>query len=104
MSVTDKFPLLGAVPVGVNVTVIVQVKFCAIPGPVVEHVPPATANGPVVEIFENVTFVALVLVFFTVTVIGALVTFCTVAGNVSDGGVNVTDIAGGVVVPLNGTN
>ena len=104
LSVTDKFPLLGAVPVGVNVTVIVQVAFCAIPGPDVEQVPPETAKGPVVEIAEKVTFVAVLLVFFTVTVIGALVTFCTVAGNVSDGGVNVTDIAGGVVVPLKGTN
>jgi len=90
LSVTDKFPLLGAVPVGVNVTVIVQVAFCAIPGPVVEHVPPDTAHGPVVEIFENVTFVALVLVFFIVTVIGALVVFCACAGKVSEGGVKVT--------------
>jgi len=90
--------------VGVNVTVIVQVAFCAIPGPVVEHVPPETANGPVVEIAENVTFVALVLVFFTVTVNGALVTFCTVAGKVSEGGVKVTVTGCAVVVPFNGTN
>ncbi len=102
MSVTDKFPLLGAVPVGVNVTVIVQVAFCAIPGPVVEHVPPETANGPVVEIAEKVMFVAVLLVFFTVTVKGELVTFCTVAGKVSEGGVNVTVSA--AVVPLNGTS
>ncbi len=103
MSVTDKFPLLGAVPVGVNVTVIVQVAFCAFPGPDVEHVPPETANGPVVEIAEKVTFVALVLVFFTVTVIDALVVFCACAGKVSEGGVKVTVTAAAVVVPLNVT-
>jgi hypothetical protein len=100
LSVTDKFPLLGAVPVGVNVTVIVQLAFCAIPAPVVEQVPPETAKGPVVEIFENVTFVAVVLVFFTVTVIGALVVPCACAGKVSEGGVKVTEIACAVVVPL----
>jgi len=76
LSVIESVPLLAAVPVGVKVTKIVQLAFFAIPAPVVEHVPPETANGPVGEIFENVTFVALVLVFFTVTVIGALVVFC----------------------------
>jgi hypothetical protein len=75
LSVIESVPLLAAVPVGVNVTKMVQLAFCAMPLPVVEQVPPETANGPVVEIFENVTFVALVLVFFTVTVIGALVVF-----------------------------
>jgi hypothetical protein len=104
LSVTDKFPLLGAVPVGVNVTVIVQVAFCAIPGPVVAHVPPETANGPDAEIAEKVTFVAVLLVFFTVTVNGALVTPCTVAGKVSEGGVKVTAMVCTKVVPLNGTN
>ena len=82
LSVIDKFPLLGAVPVGVNVTVIVQVAFCAMPAPVVEQVPPETAKGPVVEILEKVMFVAMLLVFFTVTVIGALVVFSICAGNV----------------------
>ncbi len=66
--------------------------------------PPETVNGPVVEIAENVTFVALVLVFFTVTVNGALVTFCAVAGKVSEGGVKVTVMDCAAVVPLNGTN
>jgi hypothetical protein len=104
LSVTDKFPLLGAVPVGVNVTVIVQVAFCAIPAPDVEQVPPETANGPDAEIAEKVTFVAVLPVFFTVTVIGALVTPCTVAGKVSEGGVKVTVMVCTKVVPLNGTS
>jgi hypothetical protein len=50
--------------------------------------------------FENVTFVALVLVFFTVTVIGPLVVFCACAGNVNVAGNTVTVIACAVVVPL----
>ena len=104
LSVIDKFPLLGAVPVGVNVTVIVHVAFCAMPAPVVEQVPPETANGPVVEILEKVMFVAVLLVFFTVTVIGALVVFTICAGNVRLGGVVVSEIVCINVVPLNGTN
>jgi hypothetical protein len=104
LSVIDKFPLLGAVPVGVNVTVIVHVAFCAMPAPVVEQVPPETANGPVVEILEKVMFVAVLLVFFTVTVIGALVVFTICAGNVRLGGVVVSEIVCINVVPLNGTS
>jgi len=104
LSVIDRFPLLGAVPVGVNVTVIVQVAFCAMPAPEVEQVPPETANGPVVEILEKVMFVAKLLVFFTDTVIGALVVFTICAGNVTLGGVVVSEIVCINVVPLNGTN
>ena len=104
LSVIESVPLLGAVPVGVNVTKIVQLAFCAIPGPAVEQVPPETANGPVVEIFEKVTLIAVVLVFFTVTVIAALVVFSFCAGKVSVGGVTVTvGVACVVVVPLNAT-
>src|ERR1700723_3048812 len=73
------------------------------PLPVVEQVPPETANGPVVEMFENVTFVAAVLVFFTVTLIGALVVFSPCAGNVSVVGVTVTVAVVVAVVPLNAT-
>src|SRR5271169_2191640 len=104
LSVIESVPLLAAVPVGVKVTKIVQLAFCAIPGPDVEQVPPETANGPVVEIAEKVMFVAKLLVFFTVTVIGALVTPCTVAGKVSEGGVVVSEIVCINVVPLNGTS
>jgi len=104
LSVIDRFPLLGAVPVGVNVTVIVHEAFCAMPGPVVEQVPPETAKGPVVEILEKVMFVAKLLVFFTDTVIGALVVFTICAGNVTLGGVVVSEIVCINVVPLNGTN
>jgi hypothetical protein len=102
--VIESVPLLAAVPVGVKVTKIVQLAFCAMPFPVVEHVPPDIANGPVVEIFEKVTLIAVLLVFFTVTVIGALVVFCACAGKVSVGGVTVTVAeACVVVVPLNAT-
>lgn len=54
--------------------------------------------------FEKVTLIAVVLVFFTVTVIGALVVFCACAGKVSVGGVTETvGVACAVVVPLNAT-
>ena len=72
---------------GVKVIVIVQLAFCAMPAPTVEHVPPlATAKGPVVEMLEKVTFVAVALLFVTVTVIAALVVFNTCAGKVKLGG------------------
>jgi hypothetical protein len=71
--------------------------------PVVEQVPPETANGPVVEIFEKVTLIAVALVFFTVTVISALVVFCACAGKVSVAGVTVTVAVVVAVVPLNVT-
>ena len=41
----------------------------------VEQVPPDTANGPLGVILESVSVSDPVLVFFTVTVIGALVVF-----------------------------
>jgi hypothetical protein len=71
---------------------------------VVEQVPPDTANGPVVAMLEKVTLIAVLLVFFTVTVIAALVVFCACAGKVSVGGVTITvGVACVVVVPLNAT-
>jgi hypothetical protein len=73
------------------------------PLPVVEQVPPETANGPVVAIFEKVTLMAVLLVFFTVTVISALVVFCACAGKVSVVGVTVTVAVVVAVVPLSVT-
>ena len=103
LSVIESVPLLAAVPVGVNVTKIVQLAFCAMPLPVVEQVPPETANGPMVVIFEKVTLTVVLLVFFTVTVIGALVVFRFCAGKVSVGGSTVTVAVAVAVVPLNVT-
>jgi hypothetical protein len=91
LSVIPKLPVLGAVPVGVNVTAIVQLAPAASGELSVEHVPPDTRNGPsLVEIFVNEIVCDAVLVFFTVTDIGELVVFCSVAGNVSEPGVTVT--------------
>ena len=91
LSVIVSVPLLGEVPVGVNVTAIVQLAPAASGELSVEQVPPETANGPSpVEIFVNEMVCEAVLVFFTVTDIGELAVFCSVAGNVSDGGVTVT--------------
>lgn len=103
LSLIESVPVLGAVPVGVNVTKIVQLAFCAIPLPVVEQVPPETANGPVVAMIEKVTLTAVALVFFTVTVMGALVVFRFCAGKVSVGGVTVTVAVAVAVVPLSVT-
>lgn len=104
LSVIESVPVLGAVPVGVNVTWIVQEAFCAIPAPVVEQVPPlATANGPVVEIFENVTFVADGLLLSTVTIIALLVVFNACCGKVKLGGETCTVICAAEVVPLSAT-
>ena len=103
LSAIESVPLLAAVPVGVKVIVIVQLAFTAKGVPSTTQVPPETANGPVVEISENVTVCAPVLVFFTVTVIGALVVFCACAGNVTVVGVAVTVGPDDVVVPLSGT-
>ena len=73
------------------------------PFPVVEQVPPDTANGPMAVIFEKVTLTVVLLVFFTVTVIGALVVFRFCAGKVSVGGSTVTVAVVVAVVPLNVT-
>ena len=105
LSVIVKVPLLGDVPVGVNVTVIVQLDPAGSGEASVEQLPPDTANGPSpVEIFVNVIVPPPVLVFLTVTVIGLLVVFCSVAGNVKVPGVTVTEIVCATVVPLKATN
>lgn len=76
LSAIVKVPLLGAVPVGVNVTAIVQLAPAESGELSVEQVPPETVNGPSpVEIFENVMVCDEVLVFFTVTDIGELAVF-----------------------------
>jgi len=84
-------PLLDVVPVGVNVTAIVQLAPAASGEASVEQVPPETANGPSpAEILEKVMVCEAVLVFFTVTDIGELAVSCSVGGNVNDPGVTVT--------------
>lgn len=93
-------PVLAAVPVGVKVTRIVQLEPAAIGEASVEQVPPETANGPVVAMLVNESVSEPVLVFFTVTVIGALVMFCACAGNVTVVGVTITVVTCAVVVPL----
>jgi hypothetical protein len=103
LSTIVKVPLLAAVPVGVKVTKIVQVEPAGTGDESVEQVPPDTANGPLVEMLENVSVSEFVLVFFTVTVIGALVVFCACAGKVNVAGVTVTVVTGTLVVPLNVT-
>jgi hypothetical protein len=103
LSTIVKVPLLAAVPVGVNVTRIVQLEPAGSGDASVEQVPPETANGSLVEILENVSVSEFVLVFFTVTVIGALVVFCACAGNVTVAGATVTVVTGTKVVPLNVT-
>jgi len=72
----ERVPLLAAVPVGVNVMKIVQLAPAAIGEASVEQVPPEIANGPVVAMLVKVSVSDPVLVFFTVTVNGALVVFC----------------------------
>jgi hypothetical protein len=105
LSVIVKVPLLGSVPVGVKVTAMVQLIPAGSGSASVEHVPPLTANGPSpVEIFENEIVPPPVLVFFTVTLIGALAVFCSVAGNVKLPGVICTAICGTSVVPFKGTS
>jgi hypothetical protein len=104
LSAIVKVPLLGLVPVGVNVTAIVQLIPSGSGSASVEQVPPVTANGPSpVEIFENETVPPPVLVFFTVTLIGELAVFSSVAGNVKLPGVTCTAICGTSVVPLSVT-
>ena len=105
LSVIVRDPELGEVPIGVNVTMIVQLIPAGIGSASVEQVPPVTANGPSpVVIFENEIVPPPVLVFFTVTDIGALGVFCNVAGNVKLPGVICTAICGTSVVPLKGTS
>ena len=57
LSAMVRTPLLGSVPVGVNVTPIVQLAPTAIPGGppslVTAQLPPETANGPLAEIPEK---------------------------------------------------
>jgi hypothetical protein len=103
LSTIVKVPVLAPVPVGVKVTKIVQLEPAGTGDESVEQVPPDTANGPLVEILENVSVSEFVLVFFTVTVIGALVVFCACAGKVSVAGVTVTVVTGTIVVPLSVT-
>lgn len=75
LSAIVKVPVLAAVPVGVKVKKIVQLAPAASGEASVEQVPPETANGPLLVMLENVSVSEPVLVFFTVTVIGALVVF-----------------------------
>jgi len=95
--------VLAAVPVGVKVTKIVQLAPAASGEASVEQVPPDTANGPDVAMLEKLSVSEPVLVFFTVTVIAALVVFCACAGKVTLAGVTITVVTCVVVVPLKPT-
>jgi hypothetical protein len=81
LSLSVNVPLLGEVPVGVNVTLTAHDW----PGASKStgQVPPLTTKGPLAVMLENSTLaVLLVLVLFTVTVIGLLVVLIGVAGKV----------------------
>ena len=103
LSASVKVPAARSRSRGSECDGMVQVDPAAIGEASVEQVPPEIANGPLMVMLENVSVSAPVLVFFTVTVIGALVVFCACAGNVTMAGVTITVVTCAVVVPLNVT-